>query len=231
MAAHLPLEPWTLDPERAVEIQRELAERVRIEPPGPIETIAGGDISFDRGSDVVHAGFVVLRLPDLSVVERKGVQAVAEFPYVPGLLSFREIPALLQAWSLLECEPDAAMLDGQGLAHPRRMGIACHFGLLVDRPTLGCAKSLLAGRHGEPSETRGSWAPIVHRKETIGAALRTRDRVGPVFVSPGHRMDLPSAIDLALSCGGGTRIPEPTRRAHLFVNELRRGEAQGTLQM
>src|SRR5690606_34060617 len=120
MAAHLPLEPWTLDPERAVEIQRELADRVRIEPPDrPIRLIAGGDLSFDRGSEIVHAGFVVLRLPDLEVVERKGVQVVAQFPYVPGLLSFREIPALLQAWSLLETEPDAAMLDGQGLAHPR----------------------------------------------------------------------------------------------------------------
>lgn len=183
--------------------------------------MAGGDLSFDRGSDVVHAGFVVVRLPDLAVVERKGVRAVAQFPYVPGLLSFREIPSLLQAWSLLECEPDAAMLDGQGLAHPRRMGIACHFGLLVDRPTLGCAKSLLVGRHAEPAPERGAWTPIIHRKETVGAALRTRDRVGPVFVSPGHRMDLPSAIGLTLALGGGTRIPEPTRRAHQFVNELR----------
>ena len=167
----------------------------------------------------------MIRLPDLAVVERKGVQAVAEFPYVPGLLSFREIPSLLQAWSLLECEPDAAMLDGQGLAHPRRMGIACHFGLLIDRPALGVAKSLLVGRHEEPAPERGAWAPIVHRRETVGAALRTRDRVGPVFVSPGYRMDLPAAIGLTLACGGGTRIPEPTRRAHGFVNELRRGES------
>lgn len=226
MAFHLPLEPWTVDPECAVEIQRELASQVRIEPPSrEIRLVAGGDLSFDRGSDVVHAGFVVLRLPDLTVVERKGVRAVAEFPYVPGLLSFREIPSLLQAWSLLECEPDAAMLDGQGLAHPRRMGIACHFGLLVDRPTLGAAKSILVGRYEEPAPERGAWSPIVHRKETVGAALRTRDRVGPIFVSPGHRMDLPHAIELALACGGGTRIPEPTRRAHLFVNELRKGEA------
>ncbi len=226
MASHLPLEPWTLDPEQAVEIQRELASRIRIEPPDrEIRLVAGGDISFDRGSDVVHAGFVVIRLSDMETVERKGVEAVAEFPYVPGLLSFREIPSLLQAWSLLECEPDAAMLDGQGLAHPRRMGIACHFGLLIDRPAFGVAKSLLVGRHDEPALERGAWTPILHRKETVGAALRTRDRVGPVFVSPGHRMDLSSAIDLALACGGGTRIPEPTRRAHLFVNELRKGEA------
>lgn len=225
MAFHLPLEPWTLDPERAVEIQRELAARVRVEPPDrEIRTIAGGDISFDRASDVVHAGFVVLRLPELEVIERKGVETVASFPYVPGLLSFREIPALLQAWSLLETEPDAAMLDGQGLAHQRRMGIACHFGLLVDRPTLGCAKSVLVGRHDEVAPDRGSWKPLVHRKETVGAALRTRERVSPIFVSPGHRMDLPSAIELTLACGGGTRIPEPTRRAHLYVNELRKAK-------
>jgi deoxyribonuclease V len=223
MASHRPLEPWTLDPERAVQIQKDLAGQVRIEPlEREIRTIAGGDISFDRGSEVVHAGFAVLSLPDMEVVERKGVQMEATFPYVPGLLSFREIPALLAAWSLLETEPDAAMLDGQGLAHPRRMGIACHFGLFVDRPTLGCAKSLLVGQHEEPAPERGAWAPIVHRKQTVGAALRTRDKVGPIFVSPGHRMDLPAAIELALACGGGTRIPEPTRRAHLYVNELRR---------
>lgn len=223
MASHRPLEPWTLDPERAVAIQRELAAQVRIEPPGrEIRTIAGGDMSFDRGSDVVYAGFVVLRLPNMEVVERKGVRTTAEFPYVPGLLSFREIPPLLRAWERLETEPDAAMLDGQGLAHPRRMGIACHFGLLIDRPTIGVAKTLFVGDPERPAPERGAWTPLVHRKETVGAALRTRDRVGPVFVSPGHRMDLPTAIELTLACGGGTRIPEPTRRAHLFVNELRK---------
>ncbi len=223
MAAHLPLEPWTLDPERAVAIQKELATRIKIEPPGrDIRLIAGGDISFDRGSDVVYAGFVVLRLPDLETVERKAVRTTAEFPYVPGLLSFREIPPLLQAWSLLENEPDAAMLDGQGFAHPRRMGLACHFGLLIDRPTIGCAKTLFVGRYDEPAPERGACEPLVHGEETVGAALRTRDGVGPVFISPGHRMDLPHAVDLALACGDGTRIPAPTRRAHLFVNELRR---------
>lgn len=222
MAAHLPLEPWSLDPERAVAIQRELAGRVRIEPPErEIRLVAGGDISYDRGSDVLHAGFVVLSLPGLETVERKGVRARAEFPYVPGLLSFREIPALLQAWSLLECEPDAAMLDGQGLAHPRRLGIGSHFGLLIDRPTVGVAKTLFVGKYEEPAPERGAWSPLVHRGETVGAALRTRDRVGPVFVSPGHLMDVPSAVDLSLACGDGLRIPEPTRRAHLFVNELR----------
>ena len=225
MATHLPLEPWTLDPERAVEIQRELASRVRIEPPDrEIRLVAGGDLSFDQGSDVVHAVFVVVRLPEGEIVERKGVRAIAEFPYVPGLLSFREIPSLLQAWSLLECEPDAAMLDGQGLAHPRRMGIACHFGLLIDRPAVGVAKTLFVGRHDDPAPDRGAWTPIVHRKETIGAAVRTRSRVGPVFVSPGHLIDLPSSIELALACDSRTRIPEPTRQAHLFANELRKAE-------
>ncbi len=230
MACHKPLTPWTLDPTRAVEIQRELAAQVRVEPLNrEVKLVAGGDISFDRGSDTVHAGFVVLRLPDLQIVERKGIQATAAFPYVPGLLSFREIPALLQAWSLLELEPDAVIIDGHGMAHPRRVGIASHFGLLVDRPTVGCAKSVLVGQYQEPDGLRGSWTPLTQKGEEIGAALRTRDRVGPVFASVGHRIDIPGAVALILASGGRMRIPEPTRLAHNYVNELRRNSSQPSL--
>jgi len=212
-------------PEQAVELQKELRSQVRIQPlDRPVETVAGADISFDRFSDIVYAGIVVLRLPTLEVIEEAGVKSEAPFPYVPGLLSFREVPSLLEAWSKLRCEPDVVVLDGQGTAHPRRMGFACHMGLLLDRPTIGCAKTILAGKHEDPGPGRGDWCPLVHRGETVGAALRTKPKTNPMIVSPGHLIDLDGAVELALRCGGGYRIPEPTRRAHLFVNELRRGE-------
>jgi len=143
---------------------------------------------------------------------------------VPGLLSFRETPSVLEAWAKLKTEPDALMLDGQGFAHPRRFGIACHVGLLIDRPTLGCAKSVLVGKFDEPKPERGAWTPMVDKGETVGAALRTKSKVQPVYVSPGHLIDLGGAVDLTLRCDGGYRQPEPTRRAHLLVNALRRGE-------
>lgn len=222
MAKWRKLHEWDVSARRAVEMQRELASQVVIEPlPAEIELVAGADISFDKFSEVVFAGIVVLRLPTLEIVERSGVKTVAKFPYVPGLLSFREMPALIEAWEKLECEPDAVVLDGQGLAHPRRMGIACHAGLVFERPTIGCAKSLFVGTFEEPAPERGSWSPLLHRAQTVGAALRTKNKIGPVFASPGHKSDLEGAIDLLLKLDGGYRIPEATRQAHLFVNELR----------
>jgi deoxyribonuclease V len=227
MAHYEPLHEWTLDPKAAVELQRRLRQQVRIEPLArPIETVAGADISFNRFSNIVYAGIVVLRLPTLEVVEEAGVVGEARFPYVPGLLSFRETPSLLEAWAKLETEPDGVMLDGQGIAHPRRVGIASHVGLLVGRPTVGCAKSVLVGSYEDPAPERGSWTPLVDKGETVGAALRTKDRTGPVFVSPGHLIDLEGAVELTLRCDGGYRQPEPTRRAHLLVNALRRGERE-----
>jgi deoxyribonuclease V len=140
---------------------------------------------------------------------------------VPGLLSFREVPPLLEAWEPLNTRPDALICDGQGLAHPRRFGIACHLGLLLDLPTVGCAKSILTGQHGPVGDTPGDWAPLTNRGEIIGAALRTRAGVSPVYVSVGHRCDLESAIALVRRCAGPTRVPETTRHAHRFVNALR----------
>ncbi len=222
MAKWRKLHDWDVSARRAVEMQRELAAQVVIQPlPSKIELVAGGDISFDKFSEVVFAGIIVLRLPDMEVVERSGVQTTAKFPYVPGLLSFREMPALIEAWEKLKAEPDVVVLDGQGLAHPRRMGIACHAGLVFDRPTIGCAKSLFVGTFEDLKPERGSWSPLVHRGETVGAALRTKNKISPVFASPGHKSDLSGAIDLLLKLDGGYRIPEATRRAHLFVNELR----------
>ena len=231
MANYQQLHDWDLSPREAVELQKSLRERVRLEPlTREIGTVAGADISFNKYSPVLYAGIVVLRLPSLEVLEEVGVVGETKFPYVPGLLSFRESPPLLEAWGKLKIEPDAVMFDGQGIAHPRRVGIASHVGLLLNRPTFGCAKSILVGRHEELAEERGSWQPLVDpkNKETIGAALRTKTRVQPIYVSPGHLIDLAGAIDLTLRADGGYRQPEPTRRAHNLVNALRRGEREAT---
>jgi deoxyribonuclease V len=221
-----PLHPWNVSVAEAQAIQRRLRDEVRLEPLdlAELRTVAGADLSFDRGSDTVFAGFVVLRLPDLEVVDRAGVRTQATFPYVPGLLSFREAPSLLEAWERLRVRPDALICDGQGLAHPRRFGLACHVGLLLDLPCAGCAKRILVGRHGPLGEAAGESTPLVDRGETVGAALRLRAGVTPVYVSPGHRCDLESAVALVRRCAGPTRVPETTRQAHLFVNRLRRGE-------
>jgi deoxyribonuclease V len=224
MTSYRQLHDWNVTPAEAQAIQNRLRGEVRVEPldMDAIRIVAGADISFDRNSETVFAGFVTLRLPEREVVEKVGVRTQATFPYVPGLLSFRETPPLLEAWEQLAERPDALICDGQGLAHPRRFGIACHLGLLLDLPTVGCAKSILTGRHGPVGETPGDWSPLVDRGETVGAALRTRAGVSPVYVSVGHRCDLPGAIALVRRCAGPTRVPETTRHAHLFVNALRR---------
>lgn len=224
MAHYEQLHDWTLTPREAIELQKSLRERVRIESLGSrrIETVAGADISFNKFSSTVYAGIVVLRVPSLEVVEEVGVVSATRFPYVPGLLSFRETPSVLEAWAKLKTEPDAVMFDGQGIAHPRRVGIASHVGLLINRPTFGCAKSVLVGKFEEPSPERGHWTPLVDKGETVGAALRTKTRTQSIYVSPGHLIDLAGAIALTLQCDGGYRQPEPTRRAHLLVNALRR---------
>jgi deoxyribonuclease V len=227
------LHSWDVTPAEAVAVQRELRGRVVLQPlPADIELVAGADISFNKFSDDIYAGIVVLRLPGLRVVDTAGVVTTTKFPYVPGLLSFRESPALLEAWAKLTTRPDVLVLDGQGLAHPRRFGIACHVGLLLDLPTVGCAKTVLVGKYEEPGREAGNYSPMTHRGEAVGAALRTKDGVNPVYVSPGHLADTASAVELMLKCvrgfggakGSKYRIPDPTRLAHLFVNALRRGE-------
>lgn len=243
-----PLHSWSVTPTEAIALQKQLRERVVIQPlPDEIKLVAGADISFNKYSEVIYAGIVVLRLPELRVETTAGVITSTKFPYVPGLLSFREVPPLLEAWEKLSLRPDVIMLDGQGIAHPRRLGIASHVGLLLNLPTVGCAKSLLVGKYVEPDERAGSYSPLVDKGETIGAALRTKDRVNPVYISPGHLADLPSSLALTMRCVKGYvsqppstlfdtqapvssskskyRIPEPTRLAHLFVNAMRRGEA------
>lgn len=217
-----PLHSWNLTPGEAIEVQKRLRNLVRIEPLArEVHTIAGADISFNKFSEIVYAGIVVLSLPDLQIIESAGVRSATKFPYVPGLLSFRETPSVLEAWEKLKTKPDVLMLDGQGIAHPRRFGIACHVGVLLDLPTIGCAKSILVGRHGELGLEAGSQAPLIDRGEQVGVALRTKDKVNPVYVSPGHLIDLDSAVDSVLRSTGKYRQPEPTRQAHLLVNRLR----------
>ncbi|MDQ3817899.1 MAG: deoxyribonuclease V [Acidobacteriota bacterium] len=225
MAQYEQLHDWAVTPREAVELQKGLRERVRLVPLAKkVRTIAGADISFNKFEPTVYAGIVVLSLPKLEVIEEVGVVSETKFPYVPGLLSFRETPSVLEAWAKLKTEPDAVMFDGQGIAHPRRVGIASHVGLLINRPTLGCAKSVLVGKYEEPDRELGSWTELVDKGEVVGAAVRTKTNVQPIYVSPGHLIDLQSAIELTLACNGGYRQPEPTRRAHLLVNALRRGE-------
>lgn len=223
---------WNLTPTEAVFLQKELRSHVVLQPlPKNIELVAGADVSFNKFSEVIYAGIVVLRLSDLSVVAKSGVVTTTKFPYLPGLLSFREAPALLQAWEKLTVRPDVLVLDGQGIAHPRRLGIASHVGLVLDLPTVGCAKTLFVGKYEEPQVSAGSCSDLVDKGEIIGSVLRTKNRVHPIFVSPGHLSDVESSVELMLRCVDGYtqgkskyRIPAPTRQAHLFVNALRRGE-------
>jgi len=220
------LHPWEVSPREAMEIQLRLRERLCFTPLDVerVRWVAGADVSFDKGSNTIFAAVVVLELPHLAIVEEAAVTTETRFPYIPGLLSFREAPAVLRAFERLTQWPDALLLDGQGLAHPRRMGLACHLGLWLDLPAVGCAKSVLVGTYEEPAPQAGSFSPLLDRGEVVGVALRTKDHTNPMFVSPGHKVDLESAIRLVLRCVAGHRQPEPTRRAHLLVNRLRRGE-------
>ncbi|CUS81503.1 Endonuclease V [Candidatus Kryptobacter tengchongensis] len=225
MANYRVLHSWDVSPEEAIKIQNEMRNLVKIENlQSQIRYIAGADISFDKGSNTVYAGIVVLKFPELVEVDRSLLITEVNFPYIPGLLSFRESPALIKAWEKIKIIPDVVIIDGQGIAHPRRFGIASHFGVLIDKPTIGCAKSLLVGKYKEPDEKAGSYSYLYDSGEIIGVALRTRDNVQPVFVSIGHKITLDESIEIIMQSIRGYRIPEPTRQAHMLVNALRRGE-------
>ncbi len=213
---------WDVSPRRAVEIQRALAARVlHSELPREPELIAGADMAFDPDGEHCIAGVVVWNARTQIVVERQSARARMRFPYVPGLLSFREAPAVLAACRRLRTEPDLLMLDGQGLAHPRRFGLACHIGLLLDRPTLGCAKSLLCGEHRGVRELRGATADLLLDGDLVGRVVRTRRNVRCVYVSVGHRITLDAAVRCVIRCATRYRLPEPTRLAHQYVTTLR----------
>lgn len=221
------LHRWDLSPSDAVAIQNELRDKIRIQPLDlrNVRLVAGADISYNRFSDIAHAAFVVLDLKTLKTVATGTATGRLRFPYIPGLLTFREGLPLLEAWKNLRVSPDVVVFDGQGIAHPRGLGIAAHLGLLIDRPSLGCGKSLLCGHFENLARQAGSVAPLIYREKQVGAALRTRTDVQPVYISPGYRIDLEGSLEVIRKCVSGYRIPEPTRRAHLLANELRRGEA------
>jgi deoxyribonuclease V len=193
----------------AVAIQKTLRDQVVRRGSVKPRIVAGADVSYK--GDVARAVFVVMR--GLELLEKVVVDEAVPFPYIPGLLSFREIPPLLSAWTRLRTRPDVIIVDGQGIAHPRRVGIASHLGLVLGVPTIGCAKSRLCGEYKEPASRRGAWSPLVHQGEQVGAALRTRDGCRVVFVSTGHRISLKSSISVVLACAPRYRLPEPQRLA------------------
>jgi len=212
MSMHL--HSWDLTPAEAVRIQKELRERIVLDwDDRAVDTIGGVDISIQ--TETARAAIVIIRFPELTPLEAVTAEAPLVFPYIPGLLSFREGPAVLAAWEKLQHQPDLLMFDGQGIAHPRGVGIAAQMGLWLERPTIGVAKSRLYGTHEDVGPNRGDQAALVNRKgNVIGSVLRTREKTNPLYVSPGHLMDVQHAIDFVLACGAGYRLPEPTRWAH-----------------
>lgn len=218
----MPIWNSNISPTEAVALQKELRHHIQLRPfPDMPRFVAGCDISFNKYSPRVYAGFIILETSTLRIVEKAGVEMDVHFPYIPGLLSFREIPALLAAWEKLKTKPEVVVVDGQGIAHPRRLGIATHLGLILNMPTIGCGKSLLVGKFTEPGLEAEEHSPLFDRGEQIGVVLRTKRKVKPLFVSPGHLMDFESAVRILLALRAGYRLPEPTRQAHLYVNELR----------
>ncbi|MEC9305894.1 MAG: deoxyribonuclease V [Pseudomonadota bacterium] len=222
------LHEWSLSPKQAIALQSQLAQQLESRDRiNPVRYIAGVDIGFEEGGAVTRAAVVVLQwlpeeAPYLPVVEQVVHREPTRMPYIPGLLSFREIPAALGAFAKLKTQPQLVMVDGQGIAHPRRLGVAAHLGLWLDLPTIGIAKSRLTGKHAEVGEARGDWVPLMAGQEVIGVVLRSRANVKPVFVSPGHRLSLDTSLEWVMRCLGPTKLPEPTRLADRLAS--RRGQ-------
>jgi deoxyribonuclease V len=217
-----PIDYETLTPAQAIAYQQELRKQIRIEPLTQlITTIAGADISFNKYSEVVYAGIVVFSYPDLKIISNATAISRTSFPYISGLLAFREVPALLETWDKLSTKPDVMVLDGQGIAHERRLGIATHFGLVADVPSIGSAKSRLYGKYDEPANIPFAQSPMYDKGELIGMAIRSKRNCNPIYVSPGHRVSMEQSVQIIKNCIRGYRIPEPTRQAHLLVNQIR----------
>jgi len=213
------LHPWDVSPKEAVGIQRRLAGSVLTQGRVPsLRRVAGVDVGFEHANTVTRAAVAVLGYPDLEPLTSAVARRPTTFPYVPGLLSFREIPAVLDALQALTVAPDVLLCDGQGIAHPRRFGIACHLGVLTDLPAVGVAKSRLIGEFDPPPQTKGAWRPLTDKGECIGAVLRTRANTRPLFISVGHRLGLPEAIDIVMGCTPRYRLPETTRAAHRLAS-------------
>jgi deoxyribonuclease V len=229
---------WTPTSREAVALQELMRKQVIIKPfHGPVRIVAGADVAFSKADDLVFAAVVVMSWPrlspqgssdavtaprsDFTVIETYFAAQKLDFPYVPGLLTFREGPAVLEAFSRVQARPDVVFFDGQGIAHPRRLGLASHLGLFLGLPSIGCAKSRLVGECGEPARERGGTTPLTDRGEVIGAVVRTRTGVRPLYVSPGHLIDLDSSVRLTLEACTRYRLPEPARAAHNLVSRLK----------
>jgi deoxyribonuclease V len=221
-----PKHRWDLTPQQARALQQELREQVRVEPIQleGVKNVAGVDASF--GGDHVYAGAVLLDFPSLRLIDQAFYRSPILFPYIPGLLSFRETPASLDALARLKSRPDVLIVDGHGMAHPRRFGIACHLGVLSGIPAIGCAKSILVGTVGDLGESPGSIAELRAGGEVLGLALRTRENGKPVYLSIGHLVDLDSALAMVLACIRGHRLPEPAQMAHQLVTQFRKESVQ-----
>ncbi len=216
------LHSWNLSPKQAVDLQKKLAAKVRLIPLKiPAKLIAGLDCAFTKDAQKIVAAAVVVRLPNFDIVETKSAVRKLRFAYIPGLLSFREAPACIAAVKKLKTTPDLFLIDGQGIAHPRRLGLAAHLGLFFDTPTIGCAKSRLTGTFEDPLLQKGAYSLLKDKQDTIGAVLRTRNNVKPIFVSVGNKCMLKDAIKITLACTTKYRLPEPTRLAHQLVSKLR----------
>ena len=215
---------WDLSLREAAALQRQLAGDVEERPlPGPVRVVAGTDVSYSRGEDVLDAVVVLLAFPSLAPLGHIVVRGAPRFPYVPGFLSFRELPPLLECFARLEVTPDVVICDGQGRAHPRRFGLACHLGWWLDAPVFGCAKSRLLGVARTPGRRRGASTRLIDERagELLGRVVRTRDGVSPVFVSTGHAITLAESVRLTLACARRARLPEPTRQAHILSKAAR----------
>jgi deoxyribonuclease V len=210
---------WNMAIPEAIDLQRRLRERILLRPLkiDSISHVAGADIAIDKAGNRCVGVIVVLSFPELVLVEVREAWAAMRFPYVPGLLSFREIPVLLEALKKIRTPFQALLCDGQGIAHPRGIGLASHLGLFIDTPTIGCAKSRLIGEFDPPGEEKGSFARLTFKGKRVGSVVRTRSGVRPIFVSPGHLADHASSRRIALACAKGYRIPEPTRQAHIHA--------------
>lgn len=217
---YLNLHSWEVSPQEAIKIQKDLKSKISLKKSfSKIDKIAGADVSYYQNKMI--AGVIIFEFPNLKIIERQSFVSSINFPYIPGLLTFREGPSLLAAFKKIKNEPDIILFDGQGIAHPRRMGIATHLGLFLGKPAIGCAKSRLSGKYTSVGEEKGDCTLLKDGKEILGAVLRTRKRVKPIFVSPGHKIDLSNSIEIILKCMVKYRLPLPVREAHIFVNQIR----------
>lgn len=211
--------PWPTTVEEATAIQQQLrAKIIARDQFDTIRYVAGVDCGFEEDGAITRAAVAVLRFPELVLVDQAIARIPTTFPYIPGFLSFREVPAVLEALARLQTSPDLVLCDGQGLAHPRRFGLACHLGLLANIPAIGVAKSLLIGRHGPLPDERGAWEPLIHQNEVIGSVLRSRPDTKPLYISVGHRISLETAITFVMRCTTKYRLPETTRFAHKLAS-------------